>query len=126
MKYNDDDKQDHNTQLRNFVETTAGKTALWIDDDSGQIVDSISNKSRIRPGADCKRHVIATSQQRRIDQRPRFVDLVGRSLLRITRKNSEPILLERPPRLLLGFSSENEVDHDRKAAPHVPKSALNV
>lgn len=108
MKYNDDDKQDHNTQLRSFVETTAGKTALWIDDDSGQIVDSISNKSRIRLDADCERHVITTSQQRRIDQRPRFVDLVGRaqdrhqSVRAIPRTNPEQMLPERRRPLLLG------------------------
>jgi hypothetical protein len=51
MKYADDDKQDHNTRLRNLFETTSGKAALWINDDSGQIVDTLPIESRIRPGS---------------------------------------------------------------------------
>ena len=50
MKH-DDEKQEHNTQLRNFLETTSGETAIWIDDDSGQIVDTLPIESRIRPGS---------------------------------------------------------------------------
>jgi hypothetical protein len=52
MKISDDDKQDDNTQLRSSLETTSGKAALWIDDDSGQLIDSLPIESRIRPGSD--------------------------------------------------------------------------
>jgi hypothetical protein len=51
MKISDDDKQDDNMQLRSFLETTSGKAALWINDDSGQIVDTLPIESRIRPGS---------------------------------------------------------------------------
>jgi hypothetical protein len=51
MKISDDNKQDGNTQSRSVLETTSGKAALWINDDSGQIVDTLPIESRIRPGS---------------------------------------------------------------------------
>src|SRR6185295_7025511 len=51
MKHDDDDDGVQNERLRNLCETTSVKTALWIDDDSGQIVDTLPNESRIRSGS---------------------------------------------------------------------------
>jgi hypothetical protein len=44
MKNNDD----HENKQR---ETTSGKAALWIDDGSGQVIDTLPIESRIRPGS---------------------------------------------------------------------------
>jgi len=51
MKHDDDDDGVQNEQLRNLCEMTSSKTALWIDDDSGQIVDTLPIESRIRAGS---------------------------------------------------------------------------
>ena len=51
MKHDDDDDGVQNERLRNLCETTSVKTALWIDDDSGQIVDTLPIESRIRSGS---------------------------------------------------------------------------
>jgi hypothetical protein len=48
----DDDHGVHSQRIRSLHETTDCKTALWIDDDSGQIVDTLPIQSRIRPGSD--------------------------------------------------------------------------
>jgi hypothetical protein len=51
MKHDDDHDGVQNERLRNLCETTSAKTAIWIDDDSGQLVDSFPIESRIRPGS---------------------------------------------------------------------------
>jgi hypothetical protein len=51
MNCYDDDKRDQDQPLSKCLETTSGKAALWINDDSGQIIDSLPIESRIRRGS---------------------------------------------------------------------------
>jgi len=72
--------RDRQKKLREFYETTGDKAAVWINDTTGQIVDMLPAESPIRelqPVA--PRFPISASQQREIEQRPRFIDLVGRA-----------------------------------------------
>jgi hypothetical protein len=41
----------HQKKLREFYEATGDKAAVWINDATGQVVDSLPVESRIRPGS---------------------------------------------------------------------------
>jgi len=98
----------HKKTLRELSEATSKGSAVWIDDETGQIIDRTSNRSRTRLRADCERHAVTKSQQRRINQRPRLIDLVGRAqdnlyVPSLAGATPTPMLPERRrPQLLLG------------------------
>lgn len=103
------DKTDRARQktLSDFSDATGNRSAVWIDEETGRIIDSISNRTRTRLRADCEHHAVTKSQQRRIDQRPRLIDLVGRAqdnhyVPSLTGTTPTPMLPERRRALLLG------------------------
>ena len=97
----------HKKTLRELSEATSNGSAVWIDDETGQIIDNTSNESPIRQHADCERYAVTKSQQRRINQRPRLIDLVGRAqdnhyVPSLAGTTPTPMLPERRRPLLLG------------------------
>ena len=112
-------------KTREFHETTSSSVALWINDDTGQLVDTLPIDSRIRPEPQpvppsCE---IAGSQQRHVEERRRFVDLIGHhsdtQRLLPGRGSNDP-MLSLPP-LALSFGSHKEVEsHDHQGPPNVP------
>jgi len=72
--------RDRQKKLREFYETTGDKAAVWINDTTGQIVDILPVESPIHELQPVPpRFPISASQQRKIEQRPRSIDLVGRT-----------------------------------------------
>jgi hypothetical protein len=95
----------HQKTLREFYEATGDKSAVWINDETGQIVDSLAVESRVPPGSGgC--YAISSSHQPEIERRRRSIDLVGRApdqqhaVTAVVRKNPAP-MLPAPHRLLL-------------------------
>jgi len=103
------DKTDraHQMTLRDLSEATGDRSAVWIDDETGQIIDSIPNESRTRPRTGCERYPITPSQQRRIGQLAMSINLVGsvqdrRHAVFAVAPYLKPMLPERRHALLLG------------------------
>jgi hypothetical protein len=100
MKFDNHNQRNRGTQIRNLHETTSGKAAIWIDDDSGKIVDILpieSREAQRRP----RRYAFPRSLQH---DRP--IDLIGRrpnpQATLPGRPQSIPVLPPGPPQLLLG------------------------
>jgi len=101
--------RDHQKTLSGFSEATRNRSAVWINDETGQIIENSSLQSRSHQEADCERHAITitTPQQPKLDQRRRPIDLVGRAQDQQTavagvRKNPTSMLPELRRPLLLG------------------------
>jgi len=99
----------HQKTLSDFSEATVNRSAVWINDETGQIIENSSLESRIRQEAGCERYAITitTPQQPKLDQRRRSIDLVGRAQDQQTavagvRKNPTSMLPELRRPLLLG------------------------
>jgi hypothetical protein len=100
MKYNGYNHGDPSRHVRNLLEPTSGKAAIWIDDASGKIVDILpieSREAQRRP----RRYAFPRSLQH---DRP--IDLIGRrpnpQAAFPGRPQSIPVLPPGPPQLLLG------------------------
>jgi hypothetical protein len=103
------EKKTRGQTLREFYEAIGDKSAVWINDNTGQIIDSLEVESPIPElQSTSARYAITTAQQRRIDQQPRSIDLVGRTPDRqhmVTTEaptNPAPRLPDHRPVLLLG------------------------
>jgi hypothetical protein len=108
--------RDHQKTLREFYEAKGDKSAVWINDETGQIVDSLPVESRIRPGSggcqlcheDLAVSEVDAPRQQKVEQRHRSVDLVGRApdqqhaVTADIRTKPIPMLPDRRPVLLLG------------------------
>ena len=99
----------HQKTLSDFSEATRNRSAVWINDETGQIIENSSLESRIRQEAGCERYAITitTPQQPKLDQRRRSIDLVGRAqdqqnaVAEVARRNSTSMLPELRRPLLL-------------------------
>jgi len=101
--------RDHQKNLREFYEATGDNAAVWINDTTGQIVDALPIESPIRELQPVSpRYPTSASQQRKVEQRPRSIDLVGRApnqqhaVTADIRTNPTRLLPEPRPTLLLG------------------------
>jgi hypothetical protein len=116
MKYNNHrHDQVCNARLGNFSETASSKLALWIDDDSGQIVDTLSIESLGRSIFDIPNPELQPLPPRyaiprvpESERRYRPIELVAHSreqpylLAARFPSDTQPPLPARGPRLLLG------------------------
>jgi hypothetical protein len=99
----------HRKTFSYFSDASGNRSAVWINDETGQVIENSSLESRIHQEADCERHsiTITTPQQPKLDQRRRPIDLVGRAQDQQTavagvRKNPTSMLPELRRPLLLG------------------------
>jgi len=72
------DNSNREKRLREFYETSGDKAVFWINDSTGQIVETLAIESRIRPGEgagqDCPQALNTTDKH---PLPPAAIDLVG-------------------------------------------------